>query len=171
MAAIATAPRGVLFVCYANICRSPLAEGIFRHRARERGLEDQVRIDSAGVSAWAGADPHQLSVAVAAEHGIALEGRARQLIRDDFYTFDEVIVMDRLVHGEIRRLLGPSAFGPQAPIRAEIRLFRRILDPRAEGRELDVADPVGGGIEGFRAIFRLLEAGCDRLLDEIAADR
>ncbi|MEZ4385688.1 MAG: low molecular weight protein-tyrosine-phosphatase [Nannocystaceae bacterium] len=161
------APRGVLFVCYANICRSPLAEGIFRHLASERGVAERFAIDSAGVAAWEGAPPHHLSVAVAEEQGVRLDGVSRQLIRDDFYDFDEILVMDRLVDGEIRRLLGPSAFGPQAPIRARVRLFKAILDPRVEGQDRDVDDPIAGGVDGFRETYALLERGCRKLLGEL----
>jgi len=157
----------VLFVCYANICRSPLAEGIFRHQVGERGLGERFSIDSAGVSAWAGSPPHHLSAAVAEDHGVGLAGVSRQLVRDDFYDFDEVIVMDRLVYGEIRRLLGPSAFGPQAAIRARVRLFTTLVDPRAEGRELDVSDPISGGRDGFEVTYNLLEHGCRVLLSEL----
>lgn len=167
MAPSSPAPRGVLFVCYANICRSPLAEGIFRHLASERGVDERFVIDSAGIAAWTGSPPHHLSVAVAEEHGIRLSGVSRQLIRDDFYDFDEILVMDRMVDGEIRRLLGPSAFGPQAPIRARVRLFKALLDPRVEGRDRDVADPIAGGIEGFRETYALLDRGCRELLDEL----
>ncbi len=158
---------GVLFVCYANICRSPLAEGIFRQEVERRGLAGRFAVDSAGVSAWEGSAPHHLSVEVAEERGFALTGVSRQLVRGDFYDFDEVLVMDRLVYGEIRRLLGPSAFGPQAPIRARVRLFCTLVDPRAEGRQLDVADPISGGIEGFRATYDLLQRGCEELLGEL----
>jgi len=158
---------GVLFVCYANICRSPLAEGIFRELVERRGLASRFAIDSAGVSAWEGSAPHHLSVEVAEERGVALTGVSRQLVRGDFYDFDEVLVMDRLVYGEIRRLLGPSAFGPQAPLRARVRLFCALVDPRAEGRQLDVSDPITGGIDGFRATYDLLQRGCEVLLAEL----
>lgn len=162
----AGAPIGVLFVCYANICRSPLAEGIFRHLAEARGLGDRLVIDSAGVAAMSGSTPHPLSVAVARERGLDLGGRARQLVRGDFHDFDEVVVMDRLVHREIRRLLTPSAFGPAA-MRARVRIFGALVDPHAEGDALDVADPIAGGVDGFRAMYVHLERGCQRLLDEV----
>ena len=161
-------PRvGVLFVCYANICRSPLAEGIFRQMVRARGLGERFTIDSAGVSAWAGSPPHHLSAAVALDHGFDLEGVSRQLVRADFYDFDEILVMDRLVYGQIRNLLGPSAFGATSAIRANIRLFCALVDPRAEGRDLDVPDPISGGADGFAAGYDLLERGCNILLDEL----
>ncbi|MEZ4449492.1 MAG: low molecular weight protein-tyrosine-phosphatase [Nannocystaceae bacterium] len=160
-------PVGVLFVCYANLCRSPLAEGIFRALAAERGALGRMVIDSAGVAAMSGADPHPLSVAVARERGVTLTGRSRQLVRDDFHDFDEIVVMDRHVLREIRRLLTPSAFGPQSPIQARIRVFGAILDPHAEGMALDVADPITGGIDGFRSMYTHLERGCRRLLDEL----
>ena len=164
-----TAPRRVLFVCYANYCRSPLAAGILRHLAAARGAQDRVDVDSAGVDALVGRPPHPLAVAAAARRGVALAGQARQLVRDDFYDFDEVLVMDRQVLAAIRRLLTPSAFGPQAPMRARVRLFGGLARPGARGPELDVPDPVGGGPDGFDAAFTLLHAGAERLLAELLA--
>ncbi len=161
-------PRRVLFVCYANYCRSPLAEAIFRHLVAARGLGDRFEVDSAGVDAYVGRPPHPLGVAAAAQRGVLVEGAARQLVRDDFYDFDEVLVMDRLVHGQIRRLLTPSAFGPLAPTRARIRLFGEVIRPGAHGVHLDVPDPMGGGPEGFDAAFELIRGGCERLLAEYA---
>lgn len=158
---------GVLFVCYANLCRSPLAEGIFRALAAERGVEGRLHIDSAGIAAMSGSEPHPLSVAVARERGVDLQGHSRQLVRGDFHDFDEIVVMDRHVLREIRRLLTPAAFSGQSPFPARVRVFGQLVDPHAEGAALDVADPIAGGVEGFRSMYVHLERGCRRLLDEL----
>jgi protein-tyrosine-phosphatase len=115
-----TAPASttrVLFICHANLVRSPLAEGIFRHLVAQRGLGDRFAIDSAGIAAHEGMAPDPGSIAVAAQHGIKLGGRARQMTRLDLYDHDHVLVADRHVAAQIRRLIGGSVFGrsPAAP--------------------------------------------------------
>ncbi|NVB36904.1 low molecular weight phosphotyrosine protein phosphatase [Pseudenhygromyxa sp. WMMC2535] len=158
---------GVLFVCYANVCRSPLAEGLFRHLAEQRGVLEALRIDSAGTAAMEGSPPHRLSREIADAHGFALTGHARQLVRDDLSRFDHVVVMDRQNYATLERLAAPSAFGSLANYRANIRLLRAIAEPRAKGRELDVPDPIGGGAERYARVYELLERGCAALLDEL----
>lgn len=160
---------GVLFVCYANICRSPLAEGTFRELASRRHLLDRLEIDSAGTSAMEGASPHPLSRAIAAEQGFTLTGESRQLVRDDLSRFDHVVVMDRQNYATIQQLSG-SAFGTLAGFRARVRLLREIADPKAKGADLDVPDPIGRGPDHYRAVYAMIERGCAALLDELEAD-
>lgn len=162
-------PTGVLFVCYANIVRSPLAAAVFAHRVAARDLSHRFRIDSAGVAADPGYPPHHASVAIAAAHGIALAGASRQLHRDDLFEFDHVLVLDRMVAAEIRRLTAGSAFGPlsdRPP--AKIRLLGSLADPRARGDDLDVRDPMRAGFDGFRAVYEQIDRACAALLDELA---
>ncbi|HLT36950.1 MAG TPA: low molecular weight protein-tyrosine-phosphatase [Enhygromyxa sp.] len=158
---------GVLFVCYANVCRSPLAEGLMCELAGRRGLGERLLVDSAGTSAMEGAPPHPLSCQIAEQHGFSLTGRSRQLIRDDLTRFDHVVVMDRQNFSTIERLAAPSAFGSLAGYRAKIRLLRAIANPRAKGRELDVPDPIGGDARRYAEVHALLLDGCAALLDEI----
>jgi protein-tyrosine phosphatase len=158
---------GVLFVCYANMCRSPLAEGVFRHLAAQRGMLDRLDIDSAGTDASEGCSPHPLSCSIALEHGITLQGFGRQLIRDDLNRFDHVVVMDRSNYAKIARLAAPSSSGPLTGFRARLRTLRSIDDPDATGVALDVPDPIGAGPERYREIYELIERGCNALLDEI----
>lgn len=160
------ARTSVLFVCYANICRSPLAEGTFRWLAERRGVLDRLTIDSAGTSAMDGAPPHSLSQAIASEQGFMLDGESRQLIRDDLSRFDHVVVMDRQNLETIRRLTG-SAFGLQTGFRARVRLLREIAEPGATGADLDVPDPIGRGVDHYRTVFGMIERGCTGLLDEL----
>lgn len=158
---------GVLFVCYANVCRSPLAEGLLRELAQRRGLGERLRIDSAGTSAMGGAPPHRLSRETAEQHGFSLTGESRQLARDDLTRFDHVIVMDRRNFETIERLAAPSAFGSLEGYRANIRLLRAIAKPKAKGRELDVPDPIGSGAKRYAEVYELLREGCEALLDEL----
>jgi serine/threonine-protein kinase len=162
---------GVLFVCYANVCRSPLAAGLLRELAKQRRLTERLLIDSAGTSALEGARPHRLSCEIAEQHGFSLSGRARQLLRDDLTRFDHVVVMDRQNFGVIERLAAPSGFGVQAGYRAKIRLLRAISNPKAKGYELDVPDPIGGDGRRYAEVYELLRQGCEALLDELEQEQ
>lgn len=155
---------GVLFLCYANICRSPLAEGIFCHLVADRGLADRFVVDSAGVSAIEGAGPHRNSIAVARAHGMGVAGMARQLVRDDLFRYTHILVMDRYVLSQLTRLRGPGAALPPA----KLRLFQTLLNPDAIAEELDVIDPISGTYTDFEATFNILRAGCEALLDELS---
>lgn len=165
-------PIGVLFVCYANIVRSPLAAAVFTRLAEARGLAERFRVDSAGVGADAGNPAHPGSVRVAAEHGIDLVHSSRPLRRDDLFEFDEVLLLDRLVASELRRLTVGSAFGPFAGSgyrSARVRLLAALADPAARSVDLDVPDPVRSGPEGFLAAYQQISRACAALLDDLSA--
>lgn len=162
-------PRiGVLFVCYANVCRSPLAEGVFRHLVDARGLADRFEIDSAGTAAFEGATPHPFSIEVARDQGISLEGAARQLLRTDLARFDHVLLMDRFNHEELRRMAGAAVFGPDSGLRARIRLLREAVDPELE--DIEIPDPVGKEREFYEDTYRLVREACEALLDELVGE-
>src|SRR5262245_26969432 len=79
-----------------NICRSPTAEGVMRSLVREAGLEDEIRIDSAGTGGWhVGDPPDRRATQAAARRGVVLDGAARQLRVSDFDDFDLLLAMDR----------------------------------------------------------------------------
>lgn len=158
----------VLFVCHANLCRSPLAHGILQHYVDARGLAARFRIDSAGTWAAEGRPPHKSSVAVAAAHGISLAavGTSRGMLPDDLERFDHILAMDRAVHADLLRLRRLSAFGPIEGREAHIRLLRHIVHPDARGEQCDVPDPFRGETGGFEEVFAMLEAACLALLEE-----
>jgi protein-tyrosine phosphatase len=161
---------GVLFVCHANICRSPLAQGIFLHQAHARGLADRFDVDSAGTWADEGISPHAMSVLIARQHGIdlpALVGSSRSIVPGDLQRFDHVLAMDRAVLSDLERLRGLSAFGPIEAAKAQVRLLRAVVDPSARGSDADVADPVRSGADAFAGTYTLLAHACERLLDEL----
>ncbi len=163
----------VLFVCHANMVRSPLAEGVLRHMIDTRGLGSRIVVASAGVSAFEGAPPDAGSVAVAAAHGITLTSRSRQLRRTDLYDHAHVLVADRQVLAQIRRLMGGSAFGELAGSAgggARVRLLARLADPLAEGAQQDVVDPLRGGPEGYLRVFKQIERACAALLRELTGN-
>lgn len=150
----------VLFVCLGNICRSPLAEGVFRDLARERGVEDRYEVDSAGTGAYhVGEAPDARSREVAAAHGIELLGSARQLVAADLERFDFVIAMDR------ENLDGIRGLGEETGDGTEVHLLREF-DPEA-GEELEVPDPYYGGRSGFENVYRMVERSCRELLGHL----
>ena len=154
----------VLFVCLGNICRSPTAEGVMRALVRDAGLEDRIELDSAGTGAWhIDEPPDARATAAARERGIALEGRARQVERDDFEAFDLIVAMDRSNLTDLRHI------APDESARAKIKLLRDF-DPSSDGR-LDVPDPYHGGVRGFEDVLDLVERSCAALLAELRAAR
>ena len=140
----------VLFVCLGNICRSPAAEGTFRHLVKQAGLEHAFHIDSCGTSAYHIGEPaNARSRRTAARHGITLTSRARQLQLSDFQTFDHILAMDRSNLQDIQRM------APADP-HATITLFR-TFDPEAKSdRVPDVPDPYYGGDDGFEEVQQIM---------------
>lgn len=162
----------VLFVCHANLCRSPLAHAILVQRASEAGLSPRFEVDSAGTWAEQGQAPHPRSVAVARARGIdlACAGTSRGMLPDDLERFDHVLVMDRAIHADVLRLRRLSAFGPvEVPTQGrtpEIRLVRHLEDPRLRGAASEIVDPLGRPAEVFDQVFEQLDAACRALLGE-----
>lgn len=137
----------VLFVCLGNICRSPAAEGVFRHLVREAGLADAFEIDSAGTGNWhIGELADARMRAVARQRGIDLGSIARQVTVEDFETWDWILAMDATNLRHLRRM-APASRHPK------IRLFRDF-DPEVPGA--DVPDPYYGGDEGFAEVLEIV---------------
>ncbi|WP_406457536.1 low molecular weight phosphotyrosine protein phosphatase [Streptomyces sp. NBC_01622] len=147
----------VSFVCTGNICRSPIAESVFRARVEEAGLGDRVEVESAGTGGWHegdGADPR--AVAVLAEHGYGTDHVARQFQASWFSRLDLVIALDG-GHRKALRRLAPAEHDAQ-----KVHLLRSY-DPAA-GYDLDVPDPYYGGLDGFEECLEMVEAASEGLL-------
>lgn len=152
----------VLFVCTGNICRSPTAEGVFRHLVARAGLGERVGADSAGIIGYhAGEPPDERARAAAAKRGYDLDGQsARQIHRRDFDAFDYVIALDR---GHHRQLL---ALRPEdAPAR-----LRLLLEYAPALGILDVPDPYYGGAAEFERAMDMIEAAAAGLLEAIRTE-
>ena len=151
----------VLMVCMGNICRSPTAEGVMRHMAVEAGLEDQVRIDSAGTLDYhAGSPPDARSQQHARRRGYDLSSqRARQVRPLDFEEFDLVLAMDWQNLEEIREL---------CPAQHRHKL-RRLMEFAPPGVSDVVADPYYGGEGGFERVLDHVELACRGLLIHVRA--
>lgn len=153
--------KKILFVCLGNICRSPLAEGVFLHLAEQAGRGDEFEVDSCGTGSWhAGEHPDPRSQAIARAHGIKLNHRARQFDRADFKNFDLIIAMDRDNKSD---LLSFSNIKPEE--RVKIKLLREY-DPQANG-DLDVPDPYYGGADGFEEVYKIAERSAKELLKSL----
>jgi protein-tyrosine phosphatase len=151
---------GVLFVCLGNICRSPLAEGVFHHVVEREGLGDRFDIDSAGTSSFhTGDSPDPRTVEVARGRGISITHAARQVGSEDLQRFDYVLVMDASNLSKVERL------ARQAPGRASIHLLRTFDDDAGDDHE--VPDPYFGGPDGFEAVQDMVERACEGLLAHI----
>ncbi|RMH86499.1 low molecular weight phosphotyrosine protein phosphatase [Pseudomonas sp. AOB-7] len=148
----------VLFVCLGNICRSPTAEGVLRHKLRAAGLEDRVQVDSAGTGDWhVGKAPDSRTRIAAQRRGYDLSAlRARQVEAADFQRFDLILAMDQ---SNLRNLQALRPAGAQADLDLYLRRYELALD--------DVPDPYYGGEDGFEQVLDLIEQASEALLTEI----
>lgn len=151
----------VLFVCLGNICRSPMAEGIFRHLVEQEGLSDHFLIDSAGTSGWhAGEKPDRRMRQTAKEHGLSLDSqRSRQFIKQDFEEFDYILAMDRSNLDNIKKL----QIQPEHQT-AKVTLMRDYDLLQANP---NVPDPYYGGQNGFEEVFDILLRSNREFLDQL----
>ncbi|MFZ9052422.1 MAG: low molecular weight protein-tyrosine-phosphatase [Woeseiaceae bacterium] len=148
----------VLFVCMGNICRSPTAEGVFRHYVTEAGLAQRVDIDSAGTHAYhVGAPPDRRALAAAARRGFSMgEIRARHISPDDFARFDLILAMDLDNLALLREQSEPE-------YHEKICLFLEY----ASAQQTEVPDPYYGGATGFERVLDLVEDASRGLLEKL----
>jgi protein-tyrosine-phosphatase len=148
----------LLIVCTGNTCRSPLAEGLARRLAAERGME--VTVSSAGTSAWDGAPASDGSLLVALEHDLDLSAhRTRQLTRELVADAELILTMGPH-HLERVEALGGSGKS------------HLLLAYASNGADLAaVSDPFGGDLDVYRATYQELDRALRRVLDRLAADR
>ena len=148
----------VLFVCLGNICRSPTAEGVLRHKLRAAGLAERIEVASAGTGDWhVGNQPDKRSQAAALRRGYDLSmQRAQQVSRADFSSSDLILAMDQ---SNLRNL---KALQP-AQAKAELDLFLRRYAASVD----EVPDPYYDGDQGFEQVLGLIEQACDFLVIEL----
>ncbi|GAB4450302.1 MAG: low molecular weight protein-tyrosine-phosphatase [Anaerolineae bacterium] len=151
----------VVFVCLGNICRSPMAEAVFKDLVEKEGLADQFRIDSAGTSRYHIGEPaHRGTRRVLADHGIRSDSIARQVSASDLAHADYLVAMDHSNVTEMRYM----ARGAELDGRLLL-----LLDFAENTRLQDVPDPYYTG--NFEEVFRLVESGCRGLLAHIRAEK
>lgn len=148
----------VLFVCLGNICRSPLAEAVFRRQVAERGLAARIACDSAGIGSWhlgELADPRTRRVALA--HGLEIDHRARQFRPNDLFQFQYILNMEPSVQAHIEQL------GRSRQYDARLLLMRHF-DP-LHPNEDEVPDPYRFDEDAFLKVYHILERSCQQFLD------
>lgn len=150
----------VLFVCMGNICRSPTAEGVFRHLLKTSEIADQVSIDSAGTHAYhIGEPPDSRSQATARTRNIDMsKQRARRVELSDFDEFDYILAMDNSNHQELMQIC------PQH-LQHKVELF---MNYAGEFDETEVPDPYYGGASGFDHVFDLVEDASKGLIEKLS---
>lgn len=149
----------VLFVCMGNICRSPTAEGVFRHIVSQSDLDDHIHIDSAGTHAYhVGEPPDARAQQAANKRRFDLsQQRARKVSSEDFHQFDYVLAMDRSNVSELEMICPPGH-------EDKLRLF---LEFATQSLEREVPDPYYGGDQGFEHVLDLVEDASRGLLAAI----
>jgi protein-tyrosine phosphatase len=150
----------ICFVCLGNIVRSPLAEHLFEHVAKDAGLADQFDVDSAGTGSWhVGERPDGRMRRVAAGYGLKYDGRARQFQTSDLDRYDLIVAMDRDNYAHLLSMVHT----PEQ--QRKLRLMREF-DPLG-GKYAAVPDPYYGGIDGFEETYRIVERSVRGLLEAL----
>ena len=146
----------ILYVCTDNICRSPLAEAVTRHRAELLRLN--VITGSAGTHGYhIGATPDLRSIEVAKRRSISMQGQAaRKLSPQDFQDWDLILAMD---HGHLTHLQNMSPLNSRAHV--ELFMFYAI------GKMQDVPDPYYGTITHFENVFEMIDQGVNGIYEKL----
>lgn len=149
----------VLFVCLGNICRSPMAEGVFRKLVEEAGYADRIDIDSAGTHAYhIGEPPDERARAAVARRGVDISRlRGRQAVEKDLIHYDYVLAMDHENYAHLRALCPPG----------HERKLRLFMEYATRSKERAVPDPYFGMTSGFDRVLDLVEDAAEGLLAEI----
>lgn len=147
----------ILFVCLGNICRSPLAEAILKHKIKDLDWKNEFVVDSCGTSTYnLGDGPDPRGIRCAHKRGVHMDHIARQITRKDTEFFDLIIAMDHSNLENIRRVAHENH-------RHKIRLMREF-DPAGGG---EVPDPYYGNEKDFDAVFEILDRSMDKLIQNL----
>lgn len=155
--------KKVLFVCLGNICRSPMAEGVFNKLVSERGLDHLFTCDSAGTAGYhIGELPDLRTRKVCEQNDILLQHRGRKINKEDIKEFDLLLAMDQANYFDILHQLNVSEED-----KYKVRLLRSF-EPNSQSGE--VPDPYYGTMEDFQKVYAMLEKACNALLDDLLKD-
>jgi protein-tyrosine phosphatase len=145
----------ILMVCLGNICRSPLAEGILKHKLKENGIE--AFVDSAGTGGYhIGALPDERSIEIAHKYNIDIKDqRARKVRSIDFEEFDLIFAMDTYNYQDLRKFAKDDELGK----------IKMILNESHSSKNMSVPDPYYGGKDGFENVYQMLDLACDKIIE------
>jgi protein-tyrosine phosphatase len=148
----------ILMVCLGNICRSPLADGLLKHKLKK--IKSVHTVDSAGTGAYhIGNQPDERTRENAIRHGVDLsELRARQFIIEDFDVFDTIYVMDK------SNLFNVLQLAKNEEQKDKVQLLLELL-PELSNKE--VPDPYHGGEQGFENVFQLIDQATDKIIKDL----
>ena len=152
--------RSILFICMGNICRSPMAEGVFLHKLRSRGILEAYEVDSAGTGGWhAGDPPDHRSERMAHEQGVKLVSRARKVTQRDFEDFDLLVCMDAENAANLEHMGCPPS------------KIRELMAYHPGASHQEVPDPYYGGEDGFQLMYDLIDQAIDHMLVRMRAGK
>ena len=156
---MASEQPSILFVCYANICRSPTAEAVFRHKALNAGLK--VKVDSAGTNAYAGKSPDNRSQKIAIPRGYQFTGiKSRPISEQDFEHFDYILAMDENNVASLKEKSDEAHHD-------KIQLLLDFAGDTVTAKVKEVPDPFYGGRRGFEIVLDLIELASEGLITHL----
>ena len=150
----------VLFVCLGNICRSPLAEAIFKHKIKGKGLAKSFEAESCGTANYhVGDSPDERTIRNAKKNGVEIDHVGRQLSERDLDYFDHILTMDESNYRNVFKLTN-------AELNKEKISLMRNYDPKGNG---EVPDPYYGGESGFQEVFEILDRSIENFLTQVSS--
>ncbi|KAM9338816.1 low molecular weight phosphotyrosine protein phosphatase isoform 1-T1 [Symphorus nematophorus] len=154
----AAGSKSVLFVCLGNICRSPIAEAVFRKMATDAGIVDEWVIDSGATSDWnVGSSPDARGLACLRRHGIETSHRARQVTKNDFMSFEYILCMDESNLSDLNRK-AKQVQNSQAKI--------ELLGSYDPQKQHIIKDPYYGTDEDFEKVYQQCVRCCKAFLEK-----
>ncbi len=144
-------------VCLGNICRSPLAEGILKHKLQQKKLN--WFIDSAGTAGYhVGENPHHLSIKVAKQNGIDIsQQQCRKFTREDIIRFDRIFVMDKNNYEDVKEICGKDWNAGKVDL---------LLNLSYPTQNKNVPDPWYGNEDGYHSVFAMIDEACEVLIKQ-----